>query len=242
MANYKIKTLTTFSGFIDFVQEHCLHDEILFRGQPVDEPLYPKIARLHLRGDFIKIEREMFRDFCRRAIPYINLSPETDWDWLAMAQHHGMATRLLDWTLNPLASLWFAVSCPPQLDKDGQPRVGVVWVFFPEKTDYVTPSLDNSPFSNYGTRVFQPRHVSARINSQAGWFTTHSYKTRENKFIPLEKNTRYSKKLLKLCIPPEAFQEMRFQLDRFNVNAASLFPDLDGLCKHITWHKSIMDD
>ena len=241
MTSYKSETIGSFSEFVDFVQEHCEEDDILFRGQPLDEPLLPKIGRLRLREQFRQSERSMFEEFKRRAIPHLDFTPETDWDWLALAQHHGMATRLLDWTLNPLAALWFAVSMPPNKGIKGRRRRGVVWVFFPDKKDFIIPKR-SSPFRVVGTRVFQPRHVASRISAQAGWFTTHSFVTKDRKFIPLERNPRYSAKLYKLRIPPKEFQEMRYQLDRLNINAASLFPDLDGLCKHITWDNSLLDD
>ena len=242
MAGYRSKPIASFPAFVDFVQEHCIEEDILFRGQSVDEPLLPRIARLRLRDRFRKTERHMFEDFKRRAIPYINFSSETDWDWLALAQHHGMATRLLDWTLNPLAALWFAISKPPNRSAKGSRRKGVVWVFFPERKDFIIPKRSNSPFRIRGTRVFQPRHVASRINAQAGWFTTHAFVAKEKEFIPLERNHRYSTKLIKLRIPPKEFQEMRYQLDRLNINAASLFPDLDGLCEYITWNNSLLDD
>ncbi len=184
----------------------------------------------------------MFQEFKRKAIPHLAFQPETDWDWLALAQHHGMATRLLDWTLNPLAALWFTVCSPPTRTKGGKQRCGVVWVFFPEKSDFIVPAADNPPFRVIGTRVFQPRHVAQRINAQAGWFTTHSFVVQKKHFVPLEQNKRYSAKLIKLRIPPREFEEMRYQLDRLNVNAASLFPDLDGLCRHITWEDSFLED
>jgi hypothetical protein len=85
-------------------------DYTLFRGQEQDWELIPKIGRVGFRniGDE-NAEQKMLDDFKRLSMPHLLRVPKNDWDWLALAQHHGMATRLLDWTTNPLVALWFAV-------------------------------------------------------------------------------------------------------------------------------------
>lgn len=51
----------------------------------------------------------MLDDFKRRALPFLNLVPRNDFEWLFLMQHHGVPTRLLDWTTNALVALYFAV-------------------------------------------------------------------------------------------------------------------------------------
>lgn len=119
----KISSVTELVDFIGRWYSDAQH--LLFRGQREDWPLQPKLARLrpNYEDSLLSVETQMLELLRRRAIPFLESRPESDWDWLAVGQHHGMATRLLDWTTNPLAALWFAVDKPAE-----SKRPAVVWM------------------------------------------------------------------------------------------------------------------
>ena len=177
----------------------------------------------------------MFEDFQRQALPYLEFQPSTSWDWLALAQHHGMATRLLDWTESPLAALWFAVSEQPTSQKQG-----VVWIFRTKEEYFAPPTADADPFSGKRTQVFRPRHISRRIMAQSGWFTVHKYIDDQERFIPLQTISFYKSALSKIKIPASAFGPLRRSLARSGIHYLSLFPDIDGLCRQTQLKHTIL--
>jgi hypothetical protein len=98
----------------------------MFRGQLEDWPLLPCIGR-HPKVVRHYDNWRAFHDcivsrFIRLARPYFNPVPASDPDWWVQAQHHGLPTRLLDWTTNPLKALFFVVNDPAH---DSRP--GVFW-------------------------------------------------------------------------------------------------------------------
>src|SRR5688572_27620332 len=139
---YKTYTVSSFREYQDIVLDIPADEFTLYRGQSLDKALLPKIARYEV-ADVEKIEREMLEDFQRRSLHLIDYHPGNSWDWLALAQHHGMATRLLDWTENPLIALWFSMS--PKLD-DMNTEYAVVWAFDVPKADIVNSTDDKDPF------------------------------------------------------------------------------------------------
>jgi hypothetical protein len=240
-------TIRSLGEYMSYLGEHCGHRDLLFRGQGTDRSLLPRIARLRRRASADPQQQEalMFGDFRRQVIPYLEFQPQDEWDWLALAQHHGLATRLLDWTTNPLAALWFAVGSPPR-----DMEHGVVWVleYDAERTEphryFDTPFEMDYPPPDWEGRVWivQPRTITRRIGAQSGWFTAHPFLKSRGNWSALDEDPGHRDLLTKIQLPAETFQTIRRDLARCGVNAASIYPDIDGLCKHIEWLHSLLTD
>jgi len=234
-----VHTIKELHQFIDLIDKKYPADKyVLFRGQREDWDLIPKLSRVNVMESVIGTEEKIFRAFNLESASFLNPLPQDDWDRLAIAQHHGLPTRLLDWTKNPLAALWFAVRKPPvKLE-----NYGVVWAFKPETKDIITEPQKSRPFEGTRTKVFEPTHVTARIKAQDGIFTLHKYMDEKDGFLALNKNKSYKHRLEKYKVPADAFPVIRGQLHRCGVHSASLFPDLDGLARFITWRHVAEDD
>jgi hypothetical protein len=234
------RSISGFQDYVTAIGELDANDLCVYRGQSRDLPLLPRIARIKCREDVEASEREMMNGLRRSVGQFLNSPPQTDWDLLALAQHHGVATRLLDWSRNPLVALYFAVAEPA---RDVPPSPAVVWRFEPDSEHYLTEQATETPFLPSKTLLFVPNSVTTRIRAQSGLFSVHRFQHKRCRdFVPLEKNPRYSGKLTKLLIPPDAFCDIRYMLDHFGVNRATMFPDLDGLCHYLTWSHSLLSD
>ncbi len=224
----------TFDIFAERMMAENTQDFVLFRGQRVDWDLLPKIARMKLADVLIDAERDMLSTFRHESIPFLTRVPSNDWDWLALAQHHGLPTRLLDWTLNPMVALWFAVRKLPESGRNG-----VVWMFKPKDSDFRKVT---SPFAVHRSTVFWPNHLTDRIRAQSGCFTVHDFLTSTGKFVTFDSALSDKAKLTKFLIPPRAFAGIRYALDQLGVNQSVVFPDLDGLSAHIAWLNTYLED
>jgi hypothetical protein len=230
MEGYRTFTVSSFKEYQDIILNIPDDQFTLYRGQNLDKTLLPKIARYEL-SNVERIERQMLEDFKRRSIHLIDYQPGSSWDWLALAQHHGMATRLLDWTENPLIALWFSMS--PQADF-AISDYSVVWGFNVPEDDIINSTDDRDPFSGAGNKVFKPNHITKRISAQFGWFTIHKSDSGK-KFTPFENNKDYRDRLFKIRVESQCFGECKRRLHNFGINSASMYPDIDGLAKHVEW-------
>lgn len=236
--------ICSLSDLVRYVEDYCSgRGEVFFRGQRSDEPLLPSVARLHpKRGGLLQTERELLSHFMRRSLPFLEMRPETEWDWLAVAQHHGLPTRLLDWSVNALAAAWFVVERPADSD------YGVIWLFHAREGlvssggDYVDSSAQGSPFEIKQLGILVPRYVSNRIAAQGAYFTVHPSQDEQPPFRALEEDENFEHRLIKIKIPAAIFPSIRHDLTRMGVNAMTIYQDLVGLCRDIKWRYAYAED
>jgi FRG domain len=212
----------------------------LFRGQRKPWRLCPKIARRDLIRQEKGLEESSLREFQRLCPLLVSQRTPSDLESLCLAQHHGMATRLLDWTDNALAALWFAIH---EIDYS-QNQPAVVWEMrlWGDEKESVTKSDDSNPFAVDTTKVVCPDHSNERIRAQSGWFTLHHLDEDTGHFPPLEEQSEYladaeghNCRLSRIDIDPRGgFQTLRVELEDCGISAASIYPDLSGLCERIT--------
>ena len=143
-----------------------------------------------------------------------------------MAQHHGLPTRLLDWTQNILVALYFAVEANP--DADGE----VLALLAPKKQGSQSRSRD--PLAIARPTKLYPHIVVPRIRAQEGLFVVCSELD-----TCLSRTLRTSWQLERLHVPREAKPRLRYELFRVGVHASTLFPDVDGLAARLRWQHSV---
>ena len=230
----ELPTFTTkqIPSFQDFMHElkfnQLIHSLTLYRGQEdANWTLNPRIARDVPKNVVLKEEADLIKEFKRLGRSMLTQDVlSNEWDLLAFAQHHGLKTRLLDWTTNPLIAAWFA------FEKEVNVEERAIWVLQLDERDIADTSY-GSPFKKKRTMAYKPNHVTQRITAQSGWFTTHTFNTESDSFIALEDNVSYNGKLEKLVFDNALRVEITSTLSIFGINALSVFPDLNGLTKYL---------
>ena len=229
--------ISTFEDFREVVGSITPDERYFFRGEARDYySLVPKVGRLTKPGINLGYydEHSIFERFKNQAVALTQTTPKSDWEWLALAQHHGLPTRLLDWTTNPLIALYFAVGkelTDVDIEREKVTRAdydgGAAFYFLTIKSSFIDTSSVSEPLSHERVGIYKPSHVSPRIRAQSGLFTIQP-----NPRKPLNESLK-EKAVRKYFIPREARETLRRELRLFGVHDASVFPDLDGLSSYL---------
>ncbi len=164
------------------------------------------------------VEKLILQTFKERAVLFLEYTPKNDWEWLAIAQHHGLPTRLLDWTRNALVATYFAT----RYESEGDSAIYVI----NREMSVIDIEEWKKPLEIGGVAWrYIPSHVTQRLIAQNGVFTFHPEPTQ-----PYDAADIY-----KLIIPQGLRRELKQQLYRYGIHEASMFPGLDSLARHIEW-------
>ena len=225
-----------------------------YRGEPVNcqKPLTPTLYRKKYKEDYY--ENRLLQYFRSRSPAFLGTenipSREAIDQWLFMARHHNLPTRLLDWTEGSLIALYFAL----------QEEKPVVWMLNPfELNDLSVPEKDRGGFNIYGITwgtagvrrnlffenvnaawtgdkmgtdfpvAIPATYINSRMAAQRSCFTIHG-KKKESLCNILE-----GKDILKsYVIDPDQRQEMLEHLKILGVSEVTLFPEPDVLAADLT--------
>ena len=168
-----------------------------------------------------RLESRLVKLFKESSIPYLEHTPNNELEWLAVAQHYGLPTRLLDWTYNPLVATYFAIESTP--DNDGAIYIlsGCSTIQIPSKTN---------PYKLDKVYKYRPPYISARIQNQAGLFTVHH-----------EPDTSFEHdKLKKVVIPLKMKPAIKKTLFKYGINQRLIYPGLEGVARDLKWLETKM--
>ncbi|UBU16153.1 FRG domain-containing protein [Nonomuraea gerenzanensis] len=246
----KVETVSSWRELDDSVGEagrregagHA-HSTLVFRG--LARSSYTHMSGLaRLRGDYAAVESHLIRNF--RKYAHRQAPGPTIWDWLALGQHHGLPTRLLDWTFSPLVALHFATASWPEddgvllaIDCAGthellpEPLSEVLagegaLLFTTEMLAKVAadlPCFDELGGDQPFLAFFEPPSLDERVINQSSVLSTLS-----DPAFQLEQWLEEHPGLARAwLIPSEVKAEIRQRLDQANITERVLLPGLDGL-------------
>ncbi|WP_179179377.1 FRG domain-containing protein [Pseudomonas sivasensis] len=216
----------------EFLERISVYDlvggTLLFRGQSKRGNLLPGVARKDPAKNTTAVEKAMLGELRKQGLTmipsYVDIT--SDWDMLVLAQHFQLKTRLLDWTSNALAAMWFACSSRGTED---------CYVYTLEADSLMLTSLKGSPFTQKKTRVINPNLSNDRIIAQSGYFTAHRFSEKSGKFVALEKNPDVKNHLIEYVIAGNDKVDFLMTLERCGVTSKSIYPDIEGLCRFLNW-------
>jgi FRG domain len=200
-------------------------------------------------------EIDLLHRFRRRAHPYVG-RVMTAGEAIFVARHHGLPTRLLDWTANALFSLYFACFENEKHKKDG--KVWAMMRYPPSDTKdldafklakledeedlFHYPATHGGGTCNKYLKIIHPFYNSPRLLAQDGVFTFHSHPQEAIEDYEVQEFTRENLDIERLywwSVPAASKVRIVKELSGLGITQRTVFPDLDGVAKSL-WETEVL--
>jgi len=219
-------------------------EPIWYRGlTKASHRLIPTIAR---EPHSVDHELGLLNVFKQNAAELVSDRPQSEWEWLFLARHHSVPTRLMDWTESPLIGLYFAVTSMDNHSKDDRSN-GALWLLRPIELNRYANVPQAHPRDlpifedkNLDLRNYLPSRLSLESKSDilpvAGLAARHTKRMQAQHSVftvmhrtptPIEE-AGSREHIDRYIIPRDAKATIREQLDRLRVDRLSVFPELDN--------------
>jgi hypothetical protein len=210
------------------------------------------------------IEDQLLREFKRRYHQYSD-SPPVEGDlleWLAVMQHHGAPTRLLDFSYSLYVAAYFALETATRpcaiwaMNKEWAYRESIAQQTTNQEKDFFQKPLQNSAYCRKMFRQifksetqrghivcpFSPFRLNERLTMQKSVFLLASnLSTRLEENLMAMRGWNDENNLLRLIIQPDLHKKTLGLLFNMNVTRATLFPGLDGFAQSLGVYRPVLD-
>jgi hypothetical protein len=234
----KTEKITSVIEFLNLVQNLENQDiaQWFFRGHGDSSfTLVPGLYRLNIFDTFSNwkdIEKYMMDSFKREAMPYLKITPKSEEEWLTLAQHHGLPTRLLDWTESPLIALYFAV------ENYMNSKNANVWCFGVASTNNCKPQstfIASKINTEISKCILLPNHISPRVTNQLGCFTIHDFPEDRKPFVPFDNQKSSFNSFRRILIKKQHKIKILNELYFLGIHRGLVYPGIDGIAQKIKY-------
>jgi hypothetical protein len=213
----------------------------------------------HQVNPLLLAENRTLDSFKKRAHQYLahHLLPNTRVEWYALMQHHGVPTRLLDWTQSPYVAAFFAIE--NSAETCAVWAIDLLWCMskgtervlnHPDHPQDIKIALDDQKYFEFvaaaglpGVYPILPSQLNERLSHQHGLFLTvgNSQLSFEDNLLTFGRD-ELREHLYRIEIPGSLRGEALADLSRMNIDPVSLFPGLDGLARSVRQDLTLQGD